>query len=118
MILLFRKWRQDNAFHELNPRKGTETSLVAVFTRKRFYPAFHELNPRKGTETYPKGKYLNKSLTGTFHELNPRKGTETSCDRAKGSGYLALSTNLIPVRGLKHELYDRLTREDLNFPRT
>ncbi len=37
-----------------------------------------------------------------FHELNPRKGTETPVGLLIARQFFLLSTNLIPVRGLKH----------------
>ncbi len=87
-----------DAFHELNPRKGTETkewemrSTYWTELSTNLIPArglkldlgdgvvysleaFHELNPRKGTETLTLA--LSSSSLQTFHELNPRKGTET-----------------------------------------
>ena len=47
-----------------------------ILSKKVAINAFHELNPRKGTET---PQYADSSIGGlvTFHELNPRKGTET-----------------------------------------
>ncbi len=125
-------------FHELNPRKGTETSyratkgdcwnnlstnliparglkLLSLLLLSPFsqLSAFHELNPRKGTETV----HCRTSTTGekAFHELNPRKGTETLNLTRENVERIILSTNLIPARGLKHSRTPCVNRSKYSF---
>ena len=60
----------------MNPRKGTETVLVAALLSPVLV-ALSNMNPRKGTETIALCYCVSDNEEFLLSNMNPRKGTET-----------------------------------------
>ena len=68
----------------------------------------HQLNPRKGTETSP-NPLLNAAPLGR-HQLNPRKGTETNGENMKQNTRNVLNRAYVSLQRIVNELYREVDR--------